>query len=439
MKMLLISAALLASLALSGCTALSSNAPQTVQGSAISGRAYGGQQPIAYGTVQLYAAGSSGYGSASTALITPASASTAYPVQTDANGNFNITGKYACPTPASTPVYITVTGGNPVANTPNPNLALMAALGPCSALDASTFVNVNEVTTVASVWALSPFMSAIDRVGTSTGNALGLSNAFAAVKSLVNIATGTVPGPALPTGATLPVDEINALADILSACINSAGGTAGDGSNCGALFQDATPGATAPVDTVTAAMNIAQNPTLNVAALFAQVPSAGAVFATNLAQPAAWSLIINYTGGGLSAPRAVANDASGNVWVANAGNNSVSKLSSTGVALSEATGFTAGNLSTPSALAVDATGNVWVANSGNASLTLMNSAGTYATVYNGNGLNAPASLAMDSMGNVWVANNGSSSVSVFTSSGNAIGNYTGGGIIAPVAIAVDPE
>jgi hypothetical protein len=432
----LLSAVLLASLALAGCSVAPSTAFAPAQGRALQGRVFGGQQPVAFATVQLYAAGSSGYGSASTALITATSAGSAYPVTTNASGIFNITGDFTCPTPSSTPVYLVVTGGYPTSQ-PNPNLALMAALGPCSGLPSIPFVNVNEITTVASVWALSPFMTAIDHVGTSSTNALGLSNAFAAVNKMVNIATGTVSGPALPAGATLPTDELNGLGDILAACVNSSGGSDNDGSNCGTLFHNAKPGSTAPTDTVTAAMNIAQNPSLNVTPLFNLIASAGSVFVTNLTLPNAWTIAINYTGGGLNKPSGIANDSNGNVWLPNAGNNSVTELSSTGAAQSGSSGYTAGPMNAPAAIAIDTSGNAWVANSGNASITKLNSTGTTGTIYNGNGLSMPNSIAFDKAGDIWVVNAGS--VSAFTSSGGAIGNFNGGAISAPVSIAIDPQ
>lgn len=291
-NLVLASAALVAGLAFTGCAASTPAAPAAVQGSSITGRAMGGQQPVSGATVQLYAAGSSGYGSASTALITSASAAAGhvtYPIITDGGGNFSISNAFTCPTPSSTPVYLLITGGNPGNGNgaTNSNLALMAALGPCSGLSSILFVNVSELSTVASVWALSPFMTDLYHVGTSSTNALGLTNAFAAVNVLYNISTGAVGGLSLPSGATLPVNEINALGDILASCVNSTGGTAGNGSNCGNLFADATPsGGTAPADTVTAAMDIAQNPTLNVAALYLLIGSAGAIFNDNsYAQP----------------------------------------------------------------------------------------------------------------------------------------------------------
>lgn len=51
---------------------------------ALNGHVMGGQQPVSGATIQLYAAGSSGYGSASTGLLTSA-------VTTDASGSFTIT------------------------------------------------------------------------------------------------------------------------------------------------------------------------------------------------------------------------------------------------------------------------------------------------------------------------------------------------------------
>lgn len=83
---------------------------------------------------------------------------------------------------------------------------------------------------------------------------------------------GQVSGPALLSNATLPLAEINTLADIVERCVNSAGGSASDttdgqtnGTGCGKLFFLA--GGTSTTDTVTAAMVIAQNPACNVAKL----------------------------------------------------------------------------------------------------------------------------------------------------------------------------
>src|SRR3984885_3429473 len=190
----------------------------------IAGKIHGGQQPVTGSTVQLYAAGNSGYGAGAQALLSTS-------VTTDQHGNFNIpNGAYNCLTsangqtlPANAQTYIVGTGGNPglAPGTNNSAIALIAALGPCSNLNSSTFVNIDEVTTVASVWPLAPFMGYGAQVGTDPGNTQGLTTAFANVNSLVNIATGQSPGTSVPPGATIPVAEINTLADILAPCVNS--------------------------------------------------------------------------------------------------------------------------------------------------------------------------------------------------------------------------
>src|SRR5580704_5101819 len=69
-----------------------------------SGQVHGGQQPISGSMIQLYAAGTTGDGSASTPLISS-------PTLTNSNGQFNA-GSYTCPS-SSTQVYLTATGGNP--------------------------------------------------------------------------------------------------------------------------------------------------------------------------------------------------------------------------------------------------------------------------------------------------------------------------------------
>jgi hypothetical protein len=73
-------------------------------------------------------------------------------------------------------------------------------------------------------------------------------------------------------GLKLPVAELNTLADIIAACVNSTGGSApsgiSDGSLCRNLFA-LTPNSSNGylTDTVTALLNIARNPSQNVTAL----------------------------------------------------------------------------------------------------------------------------------------------------------------------------
>ncbi len=256
------------------------------------GRVIGGQQPISLATIQLYAVSTNGDGTPATALLTS-------PVQTDINGYFSITGKYPC-TVGSTLVYLVATGGNAGLSTPNPAIALMAALGPCGALTSSTFISVNEVTTVAAVMALAPFMKSYDAIGSSSIDASALSTAFTLASSLANTATGQTPGTSLPANATAPQTTIYALANVLAACINSTG-PAGNGSPCDVLFGASTPsGGSAPANTIAAALNIARDPEANVTTLF-NLSSPSAPFQPQLSSaPADWTVALS--GSGAPAP-----------------------------------------------------------------------------------------------------------------------------------------
>ena len=261
--------ALLAFLLLaSGCTH-TGQAPQPVTGLALAGRVQGGQQPVTGSTLQLYVVGTTADGAASSPLLNKS-------VQTDATGSFSITGDYTCPSSTAL-VYLTASGGNPglAAGSNNPNLTMMAALGQCGQLSATTYIFINEVTTVGTVAALYPYMNSSTAVGSGTADLNAFTTAFSTVNEFTNIAAGTAPGPALPGGFYASSSEIDTLGNILAPCINSTGGVAGDGSLCGQLFQLTKPTTSAaPTDTVGAILDILRNPTQNVAALF------------NLSQPA---------------------------------------------------------------------------------------------------------------------------------------------------------
>jgi hypothetical protein len=424
---------------LTGC-GLQQATPIPVQGHALHGSVYGGQQPVTQSSLQLYAAGTSGYGIGAT--YTSGTSLLKTPVSTDSNGFFTITSDYTCPS-SSTLVYLVSTGGNPGVGTgTNSNLALMAALGPCGPLAAGNsfaFINLNEVTTVASVWALAPFMSGISNIGTSATNLQGLTNAFNNVNKLVNIGTGNASGPALPAGSTLPVNKINTLANILASCVNSAGGVAGDSNPCGKLFSDTTVNGVVPRDTVTAAMNLAQHPNLSTSDLYLLAIKTPPFGPTLSGAPADFALVISHSGGGIAAPASVATDATGNVWIANAGSpNSVTKLNPTGAPLSGAGGYTLSSLNKPSAIAIDLNGNAWVANSGTADVTRISGSDGTGTTISGGKLNAPFSLSVDGSNNVWVANQGDGSITEINNNGT-LTNYPGTGVSVPSAIAIDPQ
>ena len=252
----------------------------------ISGHAHGGQQPLAGASVQLYAVSSNGDGTPSPALLNT-------PALTDAAGGFSMT-SYTCP--AGNPfVYLVARGGNPglAGGTKNNAAGLMAVLGPCQSVSASTYVQMNELTTVASVWSLAPFMSSYKAVGSGAADAEQLANGVASANQLVNMATGEAPGTSLPAGASVPVAVLNTLANLIAACINSPGGHSGDGSVCGNLFALATNNGVPPTNTVDAMLNIAGHPSTNTSAQF-QLISSYTVFGPGLSSPpASWSLPVS--------------------------------------------------------------------------------------------------------------------------------------------------
>jgi streptogramin lyase len=246
----------------------------------------------------------------------------------------------------------------------------------------------------------------------------------------------------------LPVAKIYSLADILASCINSAPSTA-----CNALFNAAAPSSgTTPGDTISAALDISQNPAHNVATLFA-LATPEAPFQPSLsAAPTDWTLAITFTGGGLDIPASIAVDASGNVWTSNVCSSNTScssatKLSPTGQPLSPApNGYTDGTLFESYGLALDLSGNVWVTNQQSASsvnsrdgsVAELASSGQVSSTFSGGGVFFPIAIAADADGSVWIANQGDSSATKLASNGSPIAGPVGtGSLSGPSAVAID--
>jgi hypothetical protein len=312
------SAALL--LTFAGCGVGPAATPQSVANATFAGVVHGGQNPVSFGHVALFATTSTGYNGTLTPLAT---------TESDANGNFQFTTSYTCP--GDQQAYVVASGGNPGLSVPVDNSAifLVAALGPCANVK-SSFIVINEVTTVAAAYALSGFAPAggagmtetavvagtpMPGITTSSTNPKGLADAFANAANIVDISHGTAytSTPTTSANGIVPLNTINALGDILQGCVNE-----DTASSCSSLFTAATPpagtGISAPQNVFQAALNIAQYPANHVPDLFNLI-SAFAAFPTTLAQPNDWTLGITYTAPLLVSASGLGIDANDNVYV----------------------------------------------------------------------------------------------------------------------------
>ena len=416
----------------------------TVTQVAFQGQVLSGSTPVANATIQLYAVGSSGNGSAASPMLTQA-------VTTDDIGMFQLNGLYTCGKSSSGTsisgsgqVYLVASGGMATPNSSQPpsgsnaGLTLVAALGPCSSLTSTSFFTVNEVTTAAAVWALAPFAASATAIGDTATNTLGITNAFLDAALLANPATG---GPAtLPADLRVESGKLNALADALNSC------TGGNGSSCTPLFTAATPtGGTTPADTFTAALNIVHHPGENVDAVWALVPAAPPFATTPLtASPNDWTMSLSVTGGGLALPTALGIDSQNNVWVANQ-NGPLSAFNAQGTALSS-TGYGIANgvavIHEVYGLAIDPQNNIWVTNvngaGGAGSVTEFSGVSNPATQgtdasYSDYSLQYPYAIAANNTvgavnyGDLYIANSGTSSATVYNSSGATVATALGAG------------
>jgi streptogramin lyase len=417
-----------ASALLSGCGGSAVLPAGPVIATAVTGTILAGQHAVSGASVTLYAAGAGGNGSTAQNLLSTT-------ITTNASGVFQIPASYTCPTD-TTQVYVVARGGNPglAAGTSNSALVLMSALGDCKGLSSLTSVVVNEATTVAAAWALTPFAGTSANIGATSTNLTGLRNAFHIATNLASVVSGTVPG-SLPVGASTEVAKIDALANALAGCTYSNGGT-----NCQPLFLAATSSGITPANTFDAALSIVRNPANLVSNIYtaslAQTPYKPALSAS----PKDWTLSLTYGNcasgcGGLSTPGDVAIDAAGNAWVANYAGGVVSEFAPWGTPAALA-GFPGTGLRQSYGISIDAQGNVWVANqqsvtaannshTGSVSKFSASGAELSAGGYTGGGIYYPQSIAAGSDGHIWVANYGASSATLLASDGSAVSGSAG--------------
>jgi hypothetical protein len=373
-----------------------------VSGGYITGHVHGGQNPVSGATVSLYIMGLTGYGSTTAGSGTytgtaaaPAGVAVAT-TTTDINGNytFAVPGTSYCPATANITspaaaadilVYVTATGGNSGGALPPPSnsaIAMMAILGAptssngsivsydtCNAIfTAKPYVAINEVTTVASMYALAQFYNPTTSTnypagsfGTTSTNYQGLINAANIAASLVSTPNGNVNATYTPQGASIApyvgdataaathtndvatpdADKIYLIADILASCVNSASSSS---AACTGLFGAAVPppapatttlGSTftypTATNTMAAAYYMAINPTnattagtpntANITTLY-DLATSTPPFPYSEAQPTDWTIGVVYSSsaygatnlGFVSAPTNLSVDANGYVY-----------------------------------------------------------------------------------------------------------------------------
>ena len=131
---------------------------------------------------------------------------------------------------------------------------------------------------------------------------------------------------------------------------------------------------------------------------------------------------IAYTSGGIAV------DASGNVYVADTGNNRIEKFDSNGNYLAQWGTYGSGNgqFRSPIGVAVDASGDVYVSDEYNARVEKFDPNGNYLSYFGGTGvLNLPAGVAVDASGNLYVADSWDNRVAKFGPGGNYLAQGTG--------------
>jgi hypothetical protein len=439
----------------------------------LTGLVMGGNQPIVGATVNLYSMGTTGYGSAGTLLATTttvgSNATFSFTQNPGTGGAASpVSSTYQCPS-SNTQLYIVARGGatQGTGNGTNSAAVLTAAIGECGSAS-SVYVNINEVTSVATMAALQQyFHPASETFGSpnSPQGTLALANNVSLIANMVTLSSGTAntssvqSGTPLGNGTLTPsaisvtvtpeYNQINTIANVLADCVNTASSSASVSSACGTLFMNATP----PNPSVTsqptqsfatkkatkdvllqALYFMLTNPTgaagstttntsgANIAALYTLASAQAAFQPYYPSAPTDWTIGISYTS------KSTCNSSVGSAYPGGA----------------ETTTTTAAFAENIADLAIDASGNVWGVAYNPTDLFEVSPTGIPLTCGLGSGVYKPQTIAIDPAGYVWVANRQSISSNFYlfkwnpaTGTSNGVDSSWSTGVDEVVGLTID--
>lgn len=272
---------------------------------------------------------------------------------------------------------------------------------------------VNELSTVATAYALAQFIHRCEIFGPCSG----VRNSVRTIKNLVNLCNGK-PAQVISNHqngsndvrSTRALQTQNTLANLIAACFDSK-------KLCKQLFSLVSQQSHSPIrNTFQAIHSIARHPfTQDNAALYA-IAASKRVFGPSLKiVPEAWLLALHFINGGFSAPGRMAFDANGNVWnnnnfmppagsLPNFPGRQVTVLNNQGEPILGSPIFSDAVFGSGYGTAVDAHNNGWIGSFEGGQIAQFNKKGQL--IQQTDGQNHPMGMAFDQSGNVWVVNMG---------------------------------
>ena len=137
---------------------------------------------------------------------------------------------------------------------------------------------------------------------------------------------------------------------------------------------------------------------------------------------------------GLSGPYGVAVDGAGNVYIADAYDNTIKEWTVTN---NTVTTLISSGLSSPSDVAVDGAGNLYIADSGHSAIKQWAPASTNVTALISSGLSYPYDVTVDGAGNVYIADAFDNTIKEWTPANNNVTTLVSSGLSSPSGVAVD--